>query len=61
MKLEDAIRERDECSKASMELIELCRRLIEKLKNTRLVSANDEAREAEEQIAKIIKGKRLPK
>jgi hypothetical protein len=35
MELEDAIRERDECSKAGMELIELCRRLIEKLKSTR--------------------------
>jgi hypothetical protein len=43
LKLEDVIRERDECSKAGMELIELCRRLIE----------------AEAQIAKIIKGKGL--
>jgi hypothetical protein len=59
MKLEDVIRERDACSKAGMELIELCRRLIEKLKNTRIGAATDEAREAEAQIAKIIKGKGL--
>jgi hypothetical protein len=61
MELEDAIRERAECSKAGMELIELCRRLIEKSKSTRYSEADYEARQAEEQITKIIKGKRIRK
>jgi hypothetical protein len=56
--LQEALAERDAASATCIELIAEMRKMIETLKSTRYSSAEAEAREAEEMIKRIVKGKK---
>ena len=53
----DALKERDLCSKTCMELVAEMRKLIEKLKATRLAMVDQEVNEAEAMLKRIVRGR----
>lgn len=55
-RLEDALRQRDEASKTAMELVKMVERLIEKLRNTRMVMADAEVNKAMTLLARVKLG-----
>lgn len=52
----EVLKERNACSNTCMELVALMRKLINKLKETRLVMADHEVNEAEAALKKIVCG-----